>query len=137
MQPPVAQSAPKPSASPSNHMRLARVPGDLWPLAGGQRGGCRVEHGAYGSVDAILGVSEAECQALCRDSRDCLATDYHFTGGPENICDLHKEPVLHVLPMGEHACRIKPRALVKVFLGEAKALNSEVTHLPAPPRGRL
>ena len=114
-------------------MRLARVPGDLWPLAGGQRGGCRVEHGAYGSVDAILGVSEAECQSLCRDSRDCLATDYHFTGGPENICDLHKEPVLHVLPMGEHACRIKPRALVKVFLGEAKALNSEVTHLPAPP----
>ena len=57
-------------------------------------------------LDELPGVSEVVCQQACALLPDCLAIDYSV--GPEKMCELHKEPVLHVLPTGEHACRVKP-----------------------------
>merc|ERR1711920_384391 len=82
-------------------------------MGGGKRGACRVEHGAFGSVVELPGVSEVVCQQACELLPECLAIDYSV--GPEKMCELHKEPVLHVLPMGEHACRVKPAPGQSVF----------------------
>ena len=102
----------------------------FWPLAGGKRGACRTVNAATGSLDEYWRVSEAECQAMCFASPDCIAIDYH---SPYERCELHKEPIRHVLPMGEHACRLKPPRYGGAVTATLKNLNSEKIRQPAPP----
>ena len=61
----------------------------LWKLAGGRAGSCRTPGMNKGSYNEEWEYSETECQGLCEQFSECVATEFSIYGGYTR-CELHK-----------------------------------------------
>mmetsp|Transcript_37115 Transcript_37115/g.81560 ORF Transcript_37115/g.81560 Transcript_37115/m.81560 type:complete len:597 (+) Transcript_37115:167-1957(+) len=108
----------------------AQIGVQLWPLAGGQMGACRVEGGQTGSFDEFYDRTEAGCQQTCLFYRECVGFEFSIDRRLRHRCEIHYDTIFHILPTGGKWCRMKP-GHNHAFLGRMPFQRN--AYLPAPP----
>eukprot|EP00965_Chrysotila_dentata_P017287 573833-Pleurochrysis_carterae.AAC.1 len=84
-------------------------------MAGGatHQGACLTPGGNTGSYDEEWGLSLVECRDLCAQRDICVAFEHAVldSASPQTMrCELHKDPVTHVLPLAQTVCYMKESA---------------------------